>query len=208
MKKLLFLITFVFSGLVSYAQTTTSTEIVKVNDSTYVESTITTDEDGFVVSTQNRKFSLDEFAEVLALTRLTTLAAADRKEALIAQERNEANKLRRFGIDSLGVNFDSIQVAIMANNFAGEYKIVERNGTNSTNELEIKVNPNNPKNFRIKETTGDERVGTVTITHFEAVKLKNFFDEDDKVEFFIRPNGNWRGKLADGTVVILKKQTQ
>ena len=193
------LILFALLLVVSFCEAqTTTTEVTRLNGDGFAITTTTLDAQDRVTATKTDYYTAGEFAALAVTSNNTQLVQADELTNAATVATRDARQLERFVVDSLGINYDSIQVAQLSAQFLGGWKLRE-GGTLS--DVEIVANPNSSAVLRIRQTGG--RVSNLAILYQNSFRVPSFWGEP--VVFQRLPNGAFLGTLANGTVLILRK---
>ncbi len=202
MKYLSLIISLCFTCALSAQETTT---ISKLNDSTFVETTTQLDDQGRILSQTNKYSTLAEFANLLVNSNVSNAISADNLEKSAQGARRDIDRAKKYVLDSLGVNYDSLLNAKLLVALTGDWKFIEiQNGVRTVNGVTISPHPTSPILLRAKEKGG--RAWSIKAIHTQRWQLRLYkvagVNETVEMSF---ANSAYRGKASDRTVIVLRR---
>ncbi len=207
MKSFLFLaITFLFSIAISAQETTT--DITRTSDTTFIQTNITTYDDGRIV-TEQIPFDLDGFANLIADENIKNLIKIERREKANTTAQRDVNQLKNYLIDSLDINYDSLfaQKLLLALN--GSWKLLEKNGSTTITNVSIAEHSSNPSLLRMTNEDGPGGWNLKNLsTHSWEIRNYDVGGTPEIVEMTLTQFQNltgYRGRASDGTTIILRR---
>lgn len=203
-------IVFLITALVSnslFSQTTTN-EIIKTSDSTFVEKQVTIHPNGRIV-TMETPYNSKEFAERVVRANIEKSIQIDNRTAQNQNDQRDVNLFRRYVIDSLKINADSILNEKLLVALEGDWKLLVR-GKSDDNRYDVTIdkNPNNPILLRMRGEGANYNVRA--LNHNQAFEVRGFLvnnvAENVPMKLTVFDNfTGYRGVASDGSVLVLRR---
>lgn len=206
MKYLSFLTAFLFSFTLIAQETTTSIE--RISDTTFVQKNTTTYDDGRIV-TETIPYTIEEFENLIVDQNVSNLIQIDQLAAAQTMKQQDVNQLKRYLVDSLSTDYDSLLSTRLLVALSGNWKLIERNGSSTKTNVAIAAHNTNPGVLRMSNSDGPGG-WNIKPVHTQKFLIKNYdvngTGEDVEMQL-TRFSGftGYLGKTSDNKRLILRR---
>lgn len=205
--KLSIFFSLVFFASLSFAQEQI-TEVTQLNDSTFAEVVKVYDTEGRLTSQSYSYFDIGEFSKKIVEQNCISLRGIDEREIINTRINRDVNTLKRFVVDSLGVDYDSLLSKKIFSIVGGEWEFIQRGATEERLTTEVIEHPNRSNLLQMRNVDGAGRwnIKPIHDQKFNLVYEVAGENEDVEMVVFERPNLSgigYRGRASDGTILIL-----
>lgn len=204
MKSIILFFSLLFSLAISAQETTTN--ITKTSDTTFVQTNVTTYGDGRIV-TEEIPFDLEGFANLVVEQNINHLIQIDARNAANITAQRDVNQLKNYINDSLSVNYDSLLQKKGLIALTGNWKLIERNGSNITTNVSVAAHNSNPAVLRMTNEDGPGGWNLKTL-HTHKFEIRSYGVASETVEMQLTQFANFTGYLGktnDGKTLILRR---
>jgi hypothetical protein len=188
-----------------FAQTTT-TEIQRTSDTTFIQITRTVYDDGRTV-TETVPYDIEGFSNLIVEQNITALAQIEARERANVAANRDVVQLRRYVSDSLLVNYDSLMAEKTLVALAGDWRLTQRNGETTTTGVNIAKHPT--QSILLRMTNNDGPGGwNIRPIHPQHFEVRGVGQAAEVVDMYLTQFQNftgYRGVSPSGVVLILRR---